>query len=113
MIYEVIYNPIISDKFEDHVKNVFRIDYEKDCFVFFYLGEEASKYLNEEYPNLVSAHLYIKELEKRFNVNINWIDISSLFNTFKLQPSKDDILGVIYYLKRLHFNSIENYLANK
>jgi hypothetical protein len=113
MIYEVIYNPIISNEFESHVKNVFPIDYDKDCFVFFYLGEDASKYLNEQMPNLAAAHLYIRELEKKFKVNINWIDISAVFDAFKLQPSKDDVLRVLYYLKRLHFNSIEQYIANK
>lgn len=111
MIYEVTYNPKIADNFESHVKNVFRLDYDKDCFVFFYLGEEASKYLNEQAPSLLSAYLYIKELETRFKVNINWIDISAIFKTFNLQPTKDDVLTILYYLKRLHFNTIEAYLA--
>ena len=87
MIYEVTYNPIISDKFEDHVKNVFRIDYEKDCFVFFYLGEEASKFLNEEYPNLVTAHLYIKELEKRAES-----DMKIAFSMFP--TTLDDLMSI-------------------
>ena len=42
MIYEVIYKPMISDNFEDHVKNVFKINYQKDCFVYFHFGPKAS-----------------------------------------------------------------------
>jgi type I site-specific restriction-modification system R (restriction) subunit len=116
MIYEVIYKPIISDKFEDHVKNVFKIDYENDCFIFFHLGPIASKYLDKEYPGTLAAHQYVKELEKQFKVNINWINLDFIFDKFNnhlyLPLRKEDIDRVLYYYKQLYFNSFEDYIKN-
>ena len=64
MIYEVIYKPTISDNFEDYVKNVYKIDFKKDCFIYFHLGQNASKYLNEIFPDVNTSYMYIQELEK-------------------------------------------------
>ena len=114
MIYEVIYTQEKHDEFEDYVKNVFKLNYEKDCFIFFYLGEKAKKYLDKIHPNITTAHLYIKELESRYKVNINWIDLSFIFENLdklNLSVDMDDLNRVLYYYKRLYFNSIENWIS--
>jgi hypothetical protein len=117
MIYEVIYKPIISDNFEDHVKNVFKIDYQKDCFVYFHFGTLASKYLDKDYPDKVNAHMYIKELEKQFKVNINWVNLDFIFEKLNnhsdsLPVRKDDVERIVFYYKQLYFNSFEDYIKN-
>lgn len=117
MIYEIIYKPIISDEFEDHVKNVFKINYKKDCFVYFHLGSLASKYLNKDYPDTLSSHLYIKNLESKFKVNINWINLDFIFEKLNkhsnlLPIRKDDIERIIFYYKILYTNSFEDYIKN-
>ena len=116
MIYEVIYKPIISDNFEDHVKNVFKINYQKDCFVYFHFGQKASHYLDKDYPDTITSHMYIKELEKQFKVNINWINLDFIFeklsNHFTLPIRKDDVERIVYYYKQLYFNSFEDYIKN-
>jgi hypothetical protein len=114
MIYEVIYTQEKYNEFEDYVKNVFKLNFKNDCFIFFYLGENAKKYLDQFHPDLTTAHLYIKELETRFNVNINWIDLSFIFenlNKHNLPINLEDINRVLYYYKRLYFNSIEDYFS--
>jgi type I site-specific restriction-modification system R (restriction) subunit len=114
MIYEVIYNPIISNNFEDHVKNVFKIDYQNDCFVYFHFGPKSVQYLDKNYPDTVTSHMYIKELETRFNVNINWINLDFIFENLANHPilpiRKDDVERIVYYYKQLYFNSIEDYI---
>jgi hypothetical protein len=117
MIYEVIYKPIISNNFEDHVKNVFKINYQKDCFVYFHLGALASKYLDENYPDTVNAHMYIKELEKQFKVNINWINLDFIFEKLNnhsdsLPIRKEDVKRIVFYYKQLYFNSLEDYIQH-
>lgn len=107
MIYEVIYNPIESNDFEDHVKNVFKLDFENDCFVYFHLGENASKFFNQEFPNYLSSYQYIKSLENKFNVNINMYDLSYLFDNLKINPDKEEVQRVLYYLKGTYFNHVE------
>jgi hypothetical protein len=120
MIYEVKYIQNTYDKLEDYVKNKikFKLDYEKDCFIYFYLGEKANKYLTQEInePNILTASSYIKDLETRFNVNINWIDLSFIFENLakhSLSFDKDDVKYVLYYYKELYFNSIENWINCK
>jgi hypothetical protein len=117
MIYEVKYIQNTYDKLEDYVKNKikFKLDYEKDCFIYFYLGEKANKYLTQETnePNILTASSYIKDLETRFNVNINWIDLSFIFENLvkhSLSFDKDDVKCVLDSYKELYFNSIENWI---
>ena len=114
MIYEVIYKPTISDNFEDHVKNVYKIDFKKDCFIYFHLGQNASKYLNETFLDVNTSYMYIQELEKRFNVTINWFNLEFIFDKLliydSLIPRSEDVQNILYRYKRLYFNSIEDYI---
>ena len=114
MIYEVIYKPTISDNFEDHVKNVYKIDFKKDCFIYFHIGPNASKYLNEKFPDVHTSYMYIQELEKRFNVTINWFNLEFIFDKLliydSLIPRPEDVQNILYRYKRLYFNSIEDYI---
>lgn len=107
MIYEIIYSPEIFDKFEDYVKNVFKINFEKDCFVYFYYGEKVSKYLKKESLTYLEAYTYTKKLEDRFNVNINWVDLSFIFDNIKYKVDENDLERVIFYWKLMYFNSFE------
>ena len=114
MIYEVIYKPTISDNFENHVKNVYKIDFKKDCFIYFHLGQNASKYLNETFPDVNTSYMYIQELEKRFNVTINWFNLEFILDKLiiydSLIPRSEDVQNILYRYKRLYFNSIEDYI---
>lgn len=112
MIYEVIYNPIESDNFEDYVKNVFRIDFERDCFIYFHLGENASKFLKTSYPNYLASYQYIKYLENKFNVNINWYDLSYLFDNLPIDSDIDNVYQVLFNLKILYHNHVEKIILN-
>lgn len=114
MIYEVIYTQEKHNEFEDYVKNVFKLNYEKDCFIFFYLGEKAEKYLDIIHPNITSAHFYIKDLESRFNVNINWINLSFIFDNldkYEVSINISDLEQIIFYYKRMFTNSIDNWIS--
>lgn len=117
MIYEVIYKPTISDNFEDHVKNVFKINFKKDCFIYFHLGPNASKYLKETFPDVNASYMYIKELEKQFNVTINWFNLDFIFDKLSIYdsliPKSEDVQRVLYYYKILYFNSIEDYIEKR
>ena len=114
MIYEVIYKPTISDNFENHIKNVYKIDFKKDCFIYFHIGPNASKYLNETFPDVNTSYMYIQELEKRFNVTINWFNLEFIFDKLiiydSLIPRSEDVQNILYRYKRLYFNSIEDYI---
>ena len=114
MIYEVIYKPSISDNFEDHVKNVYKIDFKKDCFIYFHIGSNSSKYLNERFPDVNTSYMYIQELEKRFNVTINWFNLEFIFDKLliydSLIPRPEDVQNILYRYKMLYFNSIEDYI---
>lgn len=114
MIYEVIYKNYISEDFEDHVNNVFKINYNHDCFVYFHLGKNASKFLNVNCPDMETAYSYCLELEKKFNVTINWFNLEHIFdkliNFEHLNFRTEDIERVLYYYKMLFYNSIEDYL---
>lgn len=115
MIYEVIYKPTISDNFEDHVKNVFKINYQQDCFVYFHFGSLASKYLDKDYPDTLTAHLYIKNLENKFKVNVNWINLDFIFEKLNTHSAdlpirKEDVERIIFYYKMMYKNSIEDFI---
>lgn len=112
MIYEVIYTKEKSNKFEDYVKNVFAINFKNDCFVFFHLGKRASMILDIESPDYLEAYRYIQNLEKSFNVNINWIDLSYIFDNISDKLDQADIKQILYYVKQAHKNSIEDYIKN-
>jgi hypothetical protein len=107
MIYEVLYIKENFKEFEKYVKNVYKINYKTDCFIYFHYGEKAKKILNKNYPNNKEAYFYIKDLEKRFKVNINWIDISYIFDHIKFEYDIDDLERVIYYVKQMNKNAIE------
>ena len=52
----------------------------KNCFIYFHIGPNASKYLNETFPDVNTSYMYIQELEKRFNVTINWFNLEFVFD---------------------------------
>lgn len=105
MVYEVIYTKEKNNKFENYVKNVFKLDLENDCFLYFYLGENDL--------TIKEALEFTENLEKTFNVNINWIDLSFIFKNLKgyqeLTFSEEDISRVIYYYKAMFINSAEQF----
>lgn len=116
MIYEVVYKNFITDNFEDHVKNVFKIDFKNDCFVYFHFGEKAEKFFDQTYPNQTSAYFYIKELESKFKVHINWVNLDFIFNKLSdhqcITFQKEDVERFIYYYKMMYFNAFENYIKD-
>jgi hypothetical protein len=112
MVYEVIYTTEKFEELESYVKNVFKINLKSDCLIYFHLGSEASKFLGSDYPDYLTAYNYTKELESRFKVNINWIDISYIFKNLLLHPSEDDLKRVIFYTKAMYKNSVEDMLQS-
>jgi hypothetical protein len=112
MVYEVIYTTEKFEELESYVKNVFKINLKTDCLIYFHLGTDASKFLGSGYPDYLTSHLYIKELESRFKVNINWIDISYIFKNLLLNPSEDDLKRVLFYTKTMYMNAAEKIIKS-
>lgn len=113
MVYTIPYTTNFHDKFEDYVPNRFgaELNFNEDCFIYFHYGSNASKYLDEDYPDYFTSFDFVSDLEKRFNVNINWIDLSFIFDHFLIsKPEKEDLLALLFNYRRLYTHSIEKML---
>ena len=115
MIYEIPYNKNFYNEFEKYILNLrgATLNFDEDCFVYFHYGNISSKYINEEYPDFLTSYEFVKDLEKRFNVNINWIDLSFIFDHLILKPDAEDLLVILYHFRKMYMKAIEKSLLLK
>ena len=125
MVYEILYTKNQYDTLQQYIHCGFRqIDLNSDCFVYFYLGDHSNQVLpiidnNTIYPSIIESHQFIKGLENKFNININWVDLSFFFDhiyqknnnsdNFKLDPLQ--VLLASRELKTMYIISMEKYCS--
>ena len=112
MGYEIHYTTAKHDCLIDYCKTRGKINLQTDCFVFFYIGNK----LDESFPTELQCYQFIKQLENQFNVNINWINLSWVFDKlvnqykdqdFKLNDSQMQLL--LNQFKVMYHISLNDY----
>lgn len=113
MVYQIRYTENKYETFNEYVKSTFKLNFERDCFVYFHYGEKAAEYIDGVCPNYLTAYYFIKDLENRFNVNINWFDFSFIFDHLKLKPDKQYLRLVLGAMDVMYINALETYCKNE
>ena len=67
-IYEIPYTKSKYDTLEKHLYVDEKIDVNNSCFVYFHWNVDT-----------VEAFYFIKDLETRFHININWVNFSKTY----------------------------------
>lgn len=106
MIHEIIFLKEKYEKLEAYLNKKSKLDFKNDCFIYFFVGKKYSKYLNIDYIDALTSYKFITDLETRFNVNINYFDLSNFFEDIVIEPEKESLKNVLNSIKEMYINSI-------
>lgn len=98
---EIIYSEKTFEFLKSYLKDK---NLNEICFIFFYDGNN----------NYLTVYDFIKKIEKQFNINVNYFDISDLLNVLKEKQEKlklnfsiEDWNEIINDTKNAYINAIK------
>ena len=107
MIKEIKFSKKLNIEHFNFLKNIQNIN--DICFLYFHTGKEI---------DYLTSYQFIKELENKFKINVNFIDISFFFDGIKKINNKNqcikfkdnDIDKMVENLKNMYITSIKEFL---
>lgn len=85
MIIDIKYTENKYERLESYCDCPVRLEKSKCCFVYFQW--------DKDYYN---SYEFVKYLEEKFQININWIDLSFIYKKFKQRQSINKSMNKLY-----------------
>ena len=99
LVFEIIFSDAVK---LGPIENI-----DETCFIYFHTGKDC---------DYLTSYQFVKNVEKTFNININFIDISFFYNGIKNKDFKFSDLYVneiIERIKSMYISSINKYLKEE